>query len=133
MLSIEKDRKAIHRSAPPSVGPRVGAAGLIALVGIALALGPGCDVKNPLASDCSSNNTASISFGNRSNNSTYTIIWDGATKATIGPGQTSAPFDAAAGVAHTLLFRFSNTSTTACSASSPVPAQCSSPVYSCSA
>ncbi len=85
----------------------------------------------PVIPVCQANNTASVSFGNRSAATTHDIFWDGLRVATVTPGQTSSPITVAAGAAHTLQFRITNTSTLACSTSSPIPAQCSTPVYTC--
>ena len=54
---------------------------------------------------CQVNNTASVTFGNRSGVATQDILWDGFKVATLTPGQTSSPVVSAAGVAHTLVFR----------------------------
>ena len=80
---------------------------------------------------CQQNNTASVTFENRSNSSTYDVIWDGSRIGSIGPG-ASISRTVAAGQ-HTLVFKFSNTSNNACSQSTPNPAQCSSQTYSCGA
>jgi len=81
---------------------------------------------------CEANGTGEITFGNNSNtNSTYDIIWDGAKIATIAPGQESDVFTVAASIQHTLVFQFTNTSDLACTASTPVIAQCDSRIFSC--
>ena len=80
---------------------------------------------------CQTNNTATVTLGNTSVNSTYTVSWDGSTRVTLGPGQSSPVYTEAAGVPHTLTFRFSNSSLLACSTSSPTLAQCSSNTYTC--
>lgn len=94
----------------------------------------GCSVDSTTGpgSNCASNNTAQISFRNNSNtNSTYTVIWDGATLTTIAPGQTSQEFTVAAGVQHSLVFRHTNTNANACNPSTPTLSQCSSRIFSC--
>lgn len=85
----------------------------------------------PVIPACQSNNTASVTFGNRSAATTQDVVWDGNRTATITPGQNSTPITVAAGVAHNLQFRITNTTLAACAASSPIPVQCSTPVYTC--
>jgi hypothetical protein len=80
---------------------------------------------------CQSNNTATMTLGNTSLNSTYTVSWDGSTRVTLGPGQTSPVYTEAASVPHTLTFRFSNSTQLACSSSTPTLAQCSSNTFTC--
>lgn len=81
---------------------------------------------------CQSANTATIAFGNRSTtNSTFDLVIDGVRRGAIGPGDTSAPFTLAAGVSHTIVAVFTNTTTTACS-STPVPVQCTTQTLTCS-
>ena len=80
---------------------------------------------------CEQNNTASISFENRSvTNSTYDIIWDGARIATIGPWETTQKFTVSAGQ-HTLDFKITNGSGTACSTSWPVLSRCEAYSWFC--
>lgn len=86
----------------------------------------------PVVPACQANNTASVAFGNRSANFTYTVSWDGLTAATLAPGATSTAFDTAAGVAHQLIFRYANTNVLACATSNPIPTTCGTPVYTCS-
>ncbi len=82
--------------------------------------------------DCEKNSTATIYFINTSNtNKTYDIIWDGSIWATVAPNGRSATFTVASGQ-HTLLFRFTNTTTQACTQSTPNIAACSNVYYSCS-
>jgi hypothetical protein len=80
---------------------------------------------------CQANNTADVSFGNRSASTTQDIFWDGLRVATITPGTNSAARTVAAGVAHRLEVRITNTTLPACSASSPIPAVCATPIYTC--
>lgn len=80
---------------------------------------------------CQSNNTSVVSFGNRSAATTQDVVWDGSKVSTISPGQTSVGITAAAGVAHNLQFRVTNTTLAACATSTPIPIQCGSPVYTC--
>ena len=94
----------------------------------------GCssDSTGPAGSDCETNNTALIRFGNNSNtNSTYNVIWDGSNLVTITPGTESQQFTVAAGVQHTLVFRITNTNNNACSPSTPTLSQCAARIFSC--
>lgn len=80
---------------------------------------------------CEANNTAKVRFINKTGTSqTYSVIWDGSTITTIGPGATSDYFTVAAGQ-HTLLFKIANSSQEACSISTPNLAVCSSMEYWC--
>ena len=82
---------------------------------------------------CELNKTGEVYFSNISNtNKTYNVIWDGVNIATIAPGQTSSTFTAAANIAHTLVFRISNTTTNACTPSTPVIPQCQKSGFNCS-
>ncbi|MCH7565529.1 MAG: hypothetical protein IH968_17085 [Gemmatimonadetes bacterium] len=86
----------------------------------------------PEQTACEANNSAQISFRNNSNtNRTYNVIWDGSNLVTITPGSTSRQFTVAAGVQHTLVFRFTNTNTNACNPSTPTLSQCSTGTISC--
>lgn len=80
---------------------------------------------------CQTNNTADVSFENRSRATTHTIFWDGLNVATIAPGQTSQRMTTAAGVAHRLETVIANTTLYACAPSQPVPIQCGDNVYTC--
>ncbi len=80
---------------------------------------------------CEVNSTALVQFSNRSANSTYSILWDGSIITTLSAGVTSELYTVAAGQ-HTLEFRYSNSSTSSCTPSTPNLAQCSSTVYWCS-
>lgn len=81
---------------------------------------------------CQANNTASVTFRNDSRSTTQDIYWDGLKYFTLAPGQTSTPpLVVAAGVAHRLEPRITNTNNLACQASSPIPAICSTPLYFC--
>lgn len=81
---------------------------------------------------CQVNNTATVTIGNRSASASHDVIWDGIGLGTLGPGQNSNPIVAAAGVPHTLSARIANTSRLACATSTPILAQCSTPVITCS-
>lgn len=82
--------------------------------------------------ECEVNQTGRVYFINNSNsNSTYDIIWDGAKLTTITPGETSITYTITANITHTLVFRFTNTSTDACTSSAPVIPQCQTIWYSC--
>ncbi len=90
------------------------------------------DSTGPAQSACETNNTALVSFRNNSNtNRTYNVIWDGVNRATITPGSESEKFTVAAGVQHTLVFRYTNTNTNACTPSTPTLAQCSNMWFNC--
>lgn len=80
---------------------------------------------------CQSNNTADVVFGNRSATTTQDVLWDGVKIFTITPGQNSAVRTVAAGVAHRLETRVTNTSLLACAVSTPIPATCATPLYTC--
>ena len=81
---------------------------------------------------CQVNNTATVTFENRSaNNSTYAVVWDGSTWTTLAPSVKSAEFTVAAGIQHTLTFKIANSSNNACTTSTPTLAQCSSNNYWC--
>ena len=79
---------------------------------------------------CAANSTAWVQFSNRSASSTYSIVWDGSVITTISSGVTSDFFVVNSGQ-HTLEFRYSNSSSDACTISTPNVAQCSSMVYWC--
>lgn len=80
---------------------------------------------------CQANSTATVSFGNRSANTTQTVSWDGLIVATLAPGATSAAFTTAAGVAHRMEFKVSNSNVLACAVSNPIPNTCGSHTYTC--
>ena len=110
----------------------------VAFVVAGFALTLGCSGTQPTPTSpssvvpaCRTNNTATVTFENRSANRTYDILWDNARVTTLGPGVTSPSFSVAAGVQHTLEFRVSNTTTLACTRSTPTLAQCSGHTLSC--
>jgi hypothetical protein len=80
---------------------------------------------------CQSNSTAVVRFGNTSRATTQTIFWDGLNVATLAPGQTSGDMTTAAGVAHRLETRITNSTTLACSVSTPIPSVCGNHTYTC--
>ena len=80
---------------------------------------------------CQTTNTANVSFGNRSNSMSFDIIWDGLQLQTLAPGQTSTPLTVAAGTAHNLIFYVAGTKNLGCVYATVLPAQCSTPVYTC--
>lgn len=80
---------------------------------------------------CQANSTATISFRNTAPSSTHTVLLDGATVATLAPGQESQRFTVAAGVAHTVEFRVTNTTRRACATTQPVWAVCSNGTLAC--
>lgn len=86
----------------------------------------------PVIPACQTNNTAQVSFGNRStSNTTYDVVFDGVRIGTLPSGQTSPATTVAAGVAHTLRFQITNTTSLACSQSTPTLAQCGSQTFTC--
>ena len=86
----------------------------------------------PTTLACQVNNTAKLVFRNLSNsNSTYDLIWDGSKLYTIAPGIETDTLVTAAGVQHTLLFKFTNNAGNACTPSTPTLAQCSRSWFSC--
>ena len=58
---------------------------------------------------CRTNNTASVSFGNRSATTAHDVYWDGFLLFTLTPGQTSDPITVAAGVTYSLQPMIANT------------------------
>lgn len=106
------------------------------LTALSLVLLMGCTSDDAVAPSptlaCQVNNTAKLVFRNISNtNATYDLIWDGAKLYTIAPGSESDTLTTAAGVQHTMLFKFTNSSNNACNAATPTLAQCSSGWFSC--
>jgi hypothetical protein len=85
----------------------------------------------PPAAACQTNNTASAMFKNGSVDTAMDVFWDGNKVSTLTPGQSSTPLTVAAGVAHHLEFRIANTPSPACTDSSPIPATCGMPLYTC--
>ncbi len=82
--------------------------------------------------DCEKYSTATVYFINSSNTSkTYDILWDGTIYTSVSPNSKSITYTVASG-SHTLLFRLTNSSTTACTQSTLNLAICSSMYYSCS-
>jgi len=109
--------------------------GLLALIVLFAA----CNGPNPVAPTlmarpaCQMYSTAAVSFANRTtSNTTYDIFWDDARVATVAPSETSKEITAVAGVAHSLSFRITNTTSAACTPSNPVPAACAAQTYTCS-
>ncbi len=85
----------------------------------------------PTVPACQTNNTGTITFGNRSaTNTTFDVIWDNARIATVLPGQNSQGFTVAAGQ-HNAAFLIANTDTLACVPGTPVIAQCQSSALTC--
>jgi len=81
---------------------------------------------------CETNNTGKVYFINHSNsNSTYDVIWDGVKIFTVAPNQQSPTITVSAGIQHTLLFRFTNTSNGACTQSTPIIPQCETWWFDC--
>lgn len=115
--------------------------GIVLLVVSVTAGGCGGNSSTPTAptpapvAACVTNNTADVTFENRFSSSSLDIIWDGVklNLSPVAPNTTSSSLTVAAGVAHTLLYRYAGTNTTACTQSSPVLAQCSTFKYWCPA
>ncbi|MBZ0100148.1 MAG: calcium-binding EGF-like domain-containing protein [Taibaiella sp.] len=88
--------------------------------------GPRCETRK-----CEANETARVRFINKTGTSqTYSVLWDGSVITTLGPGATSEYYTVAAGL-HTLHFKIANSSTEACTISTPNLAVCSSMEYWC--
>jgi hypothetical protein len=82
--------------------------------------------------DCEKYSTATVYFINSSNSSkTYDILWDGTIYTSVSPNSKSITYTVASG-SHTILFRLTNSSTTACTEATLNLAICSSMYYSCS-
>lgn len=80
---------------------------------------------------CDKNNTALVMFENKTGTSqTYSVIWDGVLTTTLAPGSQSGYYTVAAGP-HTLEFLISNSTTEACTESTPVLVECTSMNYWC--
>jgi hypothetical protein len=107
---------------------------LTALLLALLASACGGDSPSPTAPTpppaCQANNTGTLILGNRSQR-TYTVSLNGATIATLGPGQDTSPQTLAAGVAHAVRFIYSNTTLLACTPSAPILAQCMTTTHTC--
>jgi hypothetical protein len=70
---------------------------------------------------CQANNTGTLTFRNQSATVTYDAFLNNVRVGTIAPGQNSAPQNVSAGVAQHMVWRVTNTSTTACTADPIVP------------
>jgi hypothetical protein len=107
----------------------------LALFALALPFVAACGstpvIPTPIVEACRTNNTASVRFENRSTNTTMDVVWDGSKLTTVAAGQTSDSYTVAAGITHTLLFRVTNSSTWACTPSTPTLVQCGSARYWC--
>jgi hypothetical protein len=108
--------------------------GRIAGLAILLAV-TACGGKSPAAPTvpaCQQNNTAELTFGNRStSNTTYDVMLNGSRVTTVAPGNNSSPYTLAAGTAHSVSFRITNTTIAACNTASPNLAQCTSQTLTC--
>ncbi len=81
---------------------------------------------------CRSNNSATVTFENRSaSNRSYDVLWDGSRLMTLAPTQKSAEYTAQAGVTHSLEFRVTNSSQSACTTSNPILVVCNTYNYWC--
>ncbi len=85
----------------------------------------------PEVPDCEKNNTASVVFENRTTNKVYDVVWDGSKIDVLAAGEKSKTYTMAAGVQHTLDFKYSNTNTNACTQSTPTLAKCDSKIFWC--
>jgi hypothetical protein len=84
---------------------------------------------------CQTNNTATVSFGNRSATTAHDVIWDFFVLFTLTPGQTSDPITVVAGVPHTLSVHIANSTDfddIACNTSRPILSQCERRTITCS-
>lgn len=80
---------------------------------------------------CEANETAKVRFINKTGTSqTYSVLWDGSVITTLGPGATSEYYTVTAGQ-HTLHFMIANSTTSACTPSTPNLVACSSMEYWC--
>jgi hypothetical protein len=103
---------------------------------LALLLVSACSGKNPVAPTppaptipaCQANHTASASFKNNTTR-VIDVILDGGTLGTLASGETGLARTVAAGVAHDIRFRVTNTNINMCAAFNPIPVECSTPVY----
>jgi hypothetical protein len=113
-----------------SVHTRVG----LVLLTSACGSSPAVPTPTPVAvvTDCQQRNSALVTLENRSTtNSTYTIPVG--RQHSDGPRArtTEHTYTKAASVAHTMQFRYTNTSLAACSTSTPTLVQCSTNTYWC--
>jgi hypothetical protein len=83
---------------------------------------------------CSSKNTATICFQNKSKtNTTFDVVMDGALYCTLTPGQKSESYTVSA-TTHIIEFRVSGTNTAACSIAYPTLVKCTNSCpWSCEA
>jgi hypothetical protein len=92
----------------------------------------GCGKEAPTAPSppaCQANNTAQVAFNN-ARTVTLDVFLGGVRLGTLAPSQTSPFNTVAAGVQHSLEFRVTNTTVTACFGT-PVFAQCETRTISC--
>jgi ABC-type Fe3+-hydroxamate transport system substrate-binding protein len=86
----------------------------------------------PSTPACERNNTATITLQNRNaSNLTYDVYVDAGRVAVLAPGQDSSPQTVAAGVQHSVIWYYTNTSLQACFVN-PIPVRCSTQAYFCS-
>lgn len=84
----------------------------------------------PPVPSCQANHTADVSFSNVGSK-TVDVILDGGVLGTLNPGQMGLARTVAAGVAHNVRFRITNTAIFACDINfNPIPVECSTQVYS---
>jgi len=82
--------------------------------------------------DCERNHTVEVTFGNRSSQATYEVIFDGAIVATLVPGAESNVMTVADG-RHSVMFRFARTPVAACMPSTVNWGRCTRHVVWCDA
>ncbi|MCA1559471.1 MAG: carboxypeptidase-like regulatory domain-containing protein [Acidobacteria bacterium] len=83
---------------------------------------------------CRTNNTASVSFGNRSATTAHDVYWDGFLLFTLTPGQTSDPITVAALLQHTLQPMIANSDdfdAIACNRSTHILSPCERSTITC--
>lgn len=109
----------------------------VRLAGVIVALCTGlalvaCGSKSSAAHNCSTDNTASVSFRNNSGGiANMYVHWDGINiTGTLTDGTTSPVFTVSS-VPHFLVFRISGGTSLACTGEYVTPGQCASTIYSC--
>jgi hypothetical protein len=87
----------------------------------------------PAPPACQANNTADVTFQNRSTTGiTMDVVLDGVLLETLTPGQTGLTRPVSAGVVHTIVFKNDATAAVICSGT-PNLAQCSPQLFFCPA
>lgn len=106
------------------------------LCGFAAAAGAlsvlGCHSPAAPTPACQANNTATVTFSNTSTSTVQEVVWDGIRVATLQPGQSTDRMNAAANVAHSMIFRDTlNRANRGCTLATPILAQCSDRTFTC--